>query len=195
MYKIIQETIDEIKIKLELLEKKDKYFLYSHNYKKLSPLSSEEVVLLEKKLHLTLPEDFKAFITQVISGGAGPDYGLFAIQDMIENFEENGKINALSQEFGSKMKNEYYHEYRQDVGDILLRVPGVLPINDCGCAINNILILTGPEKGFIWCDGGYDGIGPMITADKKRFTFIEYYLAWLNRGLERLEAYELKNLY
>lgn len=88
MDKTFQEIIDEIKTKLDLLIERDSYLLYStsrigHKYTKLPPLSLEEVTNLEEKIIITLPEDFKAFITQIAGGGAGPDYGIYSISQYI----------------------------------------------------------------------------------------------------------------
>ncbi|MFW9930645.1 MAG: SMI1/KNR4 family protein, partial [Candidatus Thorarchaeota archaeon] len=209
--KTIQKKITEIKTKLDLLIAIDKFFLYSvsayHKYEKLPPLSLEEVAILEEKLQITLPEDFRAFITQVASGGAGPSYGLYSIRHLINRIEKSGKLAFLSKEFvySNDMKYEDVNHVSYSDGishDNLIYfsdrntiIPGSLTISNCGCAIEIILVLQGPEKGNIWIDEGGYMISPGKSDDKKRITFTDYYLNWLNRGLKELEAYEPKNIY
>jgi hypothetical protein len=84
---------------LQLLQRKDRhrrtFGSVLHNYKLNPPLPVEEVEAFETKYSITLPEDYRYFITQVGNGGAGPFYGVFPLEGWAFNpvthkFDEPG---------------------------------------------------------------------------------------------------------
>ena len=48
-----------------------------HDYKLAPPLSGSMIKAFEDNHKVALPADYKYFITEIASGGAGPYYGLF----------------------------------------------------------------------------------------------------------------------
>ena len=51
-----------------------------HEYQLNETISLDEVEKLEKKWKITLPEDYKLFITEIGNGGMGPYYGLLPFE-------------------------------------------------------------------------------------------------------------------
>jgi hypothetical protein len=60
-------------------------------------------------------------------------------------------------------------------------VNGAIPVCHIGCALRRWLVVTGPERGHIWCDDRADqrGLYPLRLHGADRVTFIDWYLDWL----------------
>lgn len=75
-----------------------------HDYRLRPPLPASELESFEAKYAVSLPSDYKTFITQIGHGGAGPYYGLFPFgeQDDARDFckwEGGGLVGDLSRPF------------------------------------------------------------------------------------------------
>ncbi len=74
---------------LRLLKRKDRHWRIFgsglHHYELNPPLPVQEADAFEKKYGITLPEDYRYFITQVGNGGAGPFCGVFALGEWAFN--------------------------------------------------------------------------------------------------------------
>lgn len=72
-----------IKEKLEKLASRDpKYKVfgaYAHKYVLFPRLSERTVSAFERKWRVTLPADYRQFLTELGNGGAGPSYGVFKL--------------------------------------------------------------------------------------------------------------------
>jgi hypothetical protein len=76
----------------------------AHQYKLNPPLSISVVEAFEKQHGISLPEDYRSFITEIGNGGAGPFYGLFPFGMHDDGFdlcswEGGGMIGDLSKPF------------------------------------------------------------------------------------------------
>ena len=89
-------TIENLKAKHEKLKKLDGGGIFKsatyktfgsnvHRYKFNSRLSEYSLQSFEQSFSITLPADYKNFLTQIGNGGSGPYYGLFPLSDW--NFE------------------------------------------------------------------------------------------------------------
>lgn len=75
-----------------------------HNYELQPPLSPSVIEEFEKEHGVTLPEDYRHFITQIGNGGAGPFYGLFPFGQLddrrtLRSWDEGCLIGEVSQPF------------------------------------------------------------------------------------------------
>jgi hypothetical protein len=90
------ETIHHKHDRLKALDKQLQVFgARKHQYKSYL-LSDNEIINLEEKLGIRLPEDYRMFL-QVIGHGAGPYYGLFSPKEILDElFEKDcgGKSSA-----------------------------------------------------------------------------------------------------
>lgn len=72
---------DSIRSRIQALARKDKrrnvFGAGAHDYKLNEPLDAKEIESFEGRHQISLPDDYRNFITQVGNGGAGPAYGLF----------------------------------------------------------------------------------------------------------------------
>lgn len=51
-----------------------------HEMRLDAPLSADELADLERSIGVSLPEEYRAFLTEVSAGGAGPAYGVFPVR-------------------------------------------------------------------------------------------------------------------
>lgn len=207
-------TLQELKSKHDKLKKLDggsffKSGLYktfgsdTHRYKFNPCLTTETLSNFEKSHSITLPPDYKSFLTEIGNGGSGPAYGLFALLDW--NYElETEHNNFLSTDFPYTQKwNNKYALYTDDEDYTLTEefqkweqeyfsnkhITGSLRICHYGCAIYYLLVVTGTEAGNIWVDdrASDGGIYPALSnITGQTLTFINWYDEWLNENLKKL---------
>jgi hypothetical protein len=176
----------------------------AHGYEVHEPLTEHEVEMFERKHRVTLPEDYRSFLIHVGNGGAGPAYGIFRLGEMDDDFdytqwEENDDfVGVLSEPFPhTKAWNDLKGEPDYDLQDEdeldrqleafekkyydTKHVNGAIPICHIGCALRRWLVITGPERGRIWCDDRADkqGLYPLQLSNANRVTFLDWYLDWL----------------
>lgn len=178
-----------------------------HEFRLNAPLPKADVVAFENVHKVSLPDDFRQFLTNVGNGGAGPFYGVFPLGKMDDNFglrtwhEDDGFIGVLSKPFplreewndissqpSAELADQDESEYDRQM-DIFQStywrsslVNGAIPICHEGCALRIWLVLTGTQAGYLWEDrrSEYGGIKPLRLADGSSATFMGWYDAWLN---------------
>lgn len=81
------EQIKEKLAELRMLDgEQDLFGAAFHGYKLNDVCSEKEIKDFEDRFGCVLPADYKAFLTKVGNGGAGPGYGVFALGYMDRNF-------------------------------------------------------------------------------------------------------------
>lgn len=178
-----------------------------HGFRLNPPLPEADVIAFENVHNVSLPHDFRQFLTDVGNGGAGPFYRVFPLGKMDDNFglrtwrEDDGFVGVLSKSFpleeewndiSSQPSAELAEaEYRRRMdtfentylGSSL--VNGAIPICHEGCALRIWLVLTGTQAGYLWEDrrSEYKGLKPLRLAGGSSATFKEWYDSWLNACL------------
>jgi len=73
----------------------------------------------------------------------------------------------------------------RDYWDVAL-IGGAFPIAHQGCAVRDLLVVTGPRRGHIWVDerASYEGIRPEFTGDGGPLAFEGWYLRWLDEAAQ-----------
>ncbi|MFZ1083794.1 MAG: SMI1/KNR4 family protein [Terracidiphilus sp.] len=180
----------------------------THGFRLNPPLSEADVLIFERSNKVSLPEDFRQFLTCVGNGGAGPFYGIFPLGKMDDNFglkvwQENDYIvGILSERFphetewndlsalpsdGIRDKSEI--DRQMEVFDSVYwstsLVNGAIPICHEGCAIRIWLVVTGPQAGNLWEDRRSEngGLNPLRLSDGSLATFASWYDEWMNECL------------
>ena len=96
-------SIIEIKAKLNELKYLDKKFevfgALSHRYEFNERLSIDELIQFEEKYEIHLPEGYKAFLSEIGNGGAGPYYGIHPLQRDLGEFNPQNKFEHLKFNF------------------------------------------------------------------------------------------------
>lgn len=119
------------------------------------------------------------------------------VGDLSEPFPHRDRWNDLTGKPEFDASRETDHDYEDEYGERLdeweqnhywhpRQVNGAIPICHLGCAYRQWLVITGPEAGHIWCDDrvDYRGLYPLELDDKRRASFIDWYLSWLDDAIK-----------
>jgi len=179
----------------------------SHGFAVNPPLTEDDVRAFESRHVIVLPGDYRGFLIHVGDGGAGPAYGVLrlgeadaAVGTLSRPFPHTEEWNDLSgkPEYDSSKENDeaYWDEYHERLNAWReshywnpAHVDGAIRICDLGCALTQLLVVTGPEAGHIWDDGLADeaGLIPVESDEGERVTFLQWYFDWLNDALRKLK--------
>lgn len=178
-----------------------------HGFRLNPPPPEVDIMAFENSHNISLPHDFRQFLTDVGNGGAGPSYGVFPLGKMDDNFglgtwqEDDGFVGVLSEPFplgekwndvasqpSAELANLDESEYwrRMDIFQTTYwrssLVNGAIPICHEGCALRILLVITGTQAGYLWEDRRSEdgGVRPLRLADGSSATFTGWYDAWLN---------------
>jgi hypothetical protein len=199
--------VERIKIKLNLAKNTDSFFEVfgadSHKYRLDSPIDIKEVETFEKKYNISLPEEYKIFLTQIGNGGyehksqvgnsgAGPNYGIYKLGDKHQfcmGNSANPTLEYLTKEpfFNSKTTKEEWEKISENMSENITddeydkefeRVySGILTISACGCAGYTGIMLSGENKGrivYIYDELEYC---PQFAQEAN---FLDWYENWLD---------------
>lgn len=184
------ERVEIIKEKLHLLEKWDVSLnvlgVATPRHTVLSCVSEEQLKQFEQKHGVSLPEEFGLFLTKVCNGLAGPEHGLRSLEQSFihsslrDDFPHSKHWNMPGPASDLDIDHEKYAE--DYYADHL--VNGTLEICSAGC-YELLLIVSGPQKGEIWCDdrGSDNGIYPIATS------FFDWYENWLDSSLKKFPEF------
>ena len=181
-----------------------------HGFRLNPPLSESEVASFESVHGAQLPWDYRAFITTIGNGGAGPAYGVFPLGrwdgaggplepwpgsdglwgDLARPFPHVEAWNDLgTQPRDGVDLDPAEYERRMEAFDARYwdraLVDGAMPICHEGCAHRVLLIVTGREAGNLWYDSRASdgGLGPWLGPEGTRQTFTTWYEHWLQEAL------------
>jgi SMI1 / KNR4 family (SUKH-1) len=164
----------------------------SHGMRVNPPLSPEAVAAVEARLGVVLPEEYRAFITRIGDGGAGPAYGMFSLEQALRATEVHRVPDLLAQPFRhveaydpetdpewnafwDRVDEGGVSEEEQDLFGVREQ-RGALMLCHEGCGYMHMLVVTGPARGTMWMDGRCSdyGFSPFNV------TFLEWYERWLD---------------
>ena len=163
-------------------------------------LSEEDIKEFEHKHCITLPDDYRTFISEIGNGGFGPGYGLLPLDKAIVDFKLKDKPNiSLNEKFPyqDSWNEEWITSFNWDEGypeteivDAYIstsHIAGSLQISHFGHGCTFLLVVNGNEKGHIWFDGraDYSGLVPKLK-DGQRISFIEWYITFLDMEIENI---------
>lgn len=195
--------ISQLQEKLAELRHRDPQFgvfgSSKHRYILNPCLSEEQLEEAEVRYDIALPEDYRRFLLFMGNGGAGPNYGIFRLEESLEHsvndvhllrepFPHVQDWNLTAEELGLDPDRDcgaFDQAYFKDAN-----AQGALKISHEGCAYYAILVIAGRERGHIWWDGraGDGGIRPQyrLRESEVRLSFIDWYELWLNTSLEKV---------
>lgn len=178
-----------------------------HAFIRAPALSEGDVEEVEGQLGVRLPEDYRAFLIEVASGGAGPGYGVFVLRrdssgswgwegDGAELTERNSlnaafapsdvtvELAQLDAEAPSIDDAEAYEAWMDQRDDLLwnsTRTHGAVCLSHEGCAYRDWLVVSGPSRGQMWDDerAGDVDLAPSTTSSGVR-SFASWFGSWLS---------------
>ncbi len=112
--------------------------------------------------------------------------------DSMLNQGEPKQSDFASEEEFYKAHDKWVDDYYFDLQDEYWEkhaLDGAIPICHHGCCHRSWLVVAeGDEYGHIWEDlsPDFDGVAPATLPNKKRITFFDWYLNWLDESLQIL---------
>lgn len=156
------------------------------------PLPEAEVAAVEARLGVALPEEYRAFITRVGDGGAGPAFGLWRLGSGLREAGADAHPQLLATSFPHEQdwnpdKDPEVIAFwdRADAGEVSeaeedlqgrREAAGTLPLCDEGGGYTHLLVVTGPTRGTMWIDSRGADAGFLWI----RATFLEWYERWID---------------
>jgi hypothetical protein len=188
-------SLQRIRQKLDRLRVRDpEYQVFgsrSHKYRLGAPLSEADLHSFERQLGVSLPSEYRAFLTQLGHRGAGPYYGLFALDDQdpqnITTIDNLAEPFPWKDAFNGEASDDAIVDY-SDIEFLEMSLPGALYLCHYGCGLRVFLVVTGSCRGEVWHDFRDDsrGVYPVASQDGRRLTFLECYEQWLDKSLAKL---------
>ncbi|MCU7726093.1 SMI1/KNR4 family protein [Actinoplanes sp. KI2] len=158
----------------------------AHRFELGPPLTDDEVTAFEREHGVSLPEDYRAFITTIGNGGpgrwggAGPYYGLHSLQDWATSLWGMPGQSTLATPFPAE-PGRVFSDWPSEVAPDEDDEPycGTLALSDQGCGYLSILVVSGPARGRV-AGTGDTPAGPVFTRDAG---FLSWYERWLDAVL------------
>jgi tetratricopeptide (TPR) repeat protein len=179
----------------------------THGYVLAEPLSLDEVARFEAEHGVRLPDEYRAFLTQMGNGGAGPVYGIkplaawrpdafVQVVSRIKNREgevvaEAGTGARPALERAADPARPFpltgaWGPPNEELSNLPADFPaGAHPFDGCtylaeiGCGYSYFLVITGERAGEVWQD--YTAGDGAISPTGK--SFFAWYDAWLDAGI------------
>ena len=185
----IDERIGKIMRKMEKLSAKHpKFSCGKFPPEWYEPLADKAVKEYELQNQITLPEDYRRFITTVASGGTQPFYGLYCLGEGTQN-ELKAAVNKKFPYTIRKplcvaeLSDEEYDALFES--EELEADAGYVPLCHEGCGMYSILIVNSDDEdtyGTVWfydlCNdaGVYPLIDPVSRNTMSFLDWLEYYV-------------------
>ena len=166
------------------------YLGWSHRYRLEDPIAPEDIQRFEAVHGITLPAEYRAFLTELGNGGAGPGYGIWPLgkgedgplpdemlQHLSDDFAHSTAWNdtSLLDDASGAGPNPQSAYYDYSV------IAGAIEIGTDGCGLYYLLVLSGPASGQVWYDKRADGEGiePLRDEAGEIMSFGKWYSSWI----------------
>ncbi len=187
-----------------------------HDYRLRPTVPISVIESFEKQYGISLPHDYRSFITEIGDGGAGPFYGLlpFGKDDTDCDWHSSSLVGDLSKPFPhtgawnlpasfwsclpdpspdtpleeeDRLMNAWDRELEAHYWNPTI-MNGAIPICHQGCALRQWLVVHGEQTGFVWNDLRADsrGIAPVLDQSGNPVKFTDWYMEWLEDSLQKV---------
>ena len=176
----------------------------SHQYTLNPTLTEEAIAGFERKRGVRLPEEYRLYLLRVADGGAGPFYGLLALEDndgitvhtgapfpltadkpfvMSELYEEiEARVGGMDEDKAKEFRERTLDEHFTKV------TSGVTTHEGCGMC--NVPVVKGAEYGNVWYVDLANDVGAFSLTDpksRKPLDFLSWFELWLDAALSMTE--------
>lgn len=145
-------------------------------------ISADEVDDFESHWQVTLPQPYRQFLLTVGNGGVGPPaYGMVRLGEVPDGSQYGDMtsfelLRNLHRPFPFTAQCTYDEFGRATGANSRAAIDdGRLVLGTDGCAMNWLLVVSGPERGNIW----FENEGGMTPCPAPR-DFLNWYERWLN---------------
>jgi hypothetical protein len=152
----------------------------AHGFALGPPLAESEVRAFEDAHGVTLPADFRAFITQAGASGAGPYHGLLPLESWDLTLVDHTRApDWLARPccFAPDMPRDE-DTYAAATKDAIEPFQGAIAIVDQGCTYYAALVVSGPHRGRV--------MHVDVNGSVPYFVENEDFLSWYERWLDEL---------
>jgi hypothetical protein len=149
-----------------------------HRYALRPPLDAASVAAFESRHAVTLPAEYRRFLLEVGSCGAGPHYGLYPLDGggmLPVDLAEREQPGHLATAFPHTRAWNPVGTTSADQYGAAGRTTGSLVVCHFGCGATYRLVVTGPARGQVWFDDRCSAAG--LTPGP---TFDRWYGEWLH---------------
>ncbi len=182
----------------------------SHEYTLKPPLPVSVIHAFEDRHGVSLPEDYRLFLTEIGNGGAGTYHGLLPLgkDDDDRDWVKGGLVGDPGKPFlhttawnlptpfwdgepdwppgtpfeeQDRLMEARDRELEAHYWDPAI-MDGAVPICHTGCALRQWLVIHGGQRGHVWDDLRADqaGIAPVLDESGEPVTFAGWYMGWLD---------------
>ena len=196
------KNIKKLKQDLITLTKKDtqlKVFgAESHRYRLNPTLSKSYILQFEETHEIHLPDDYRIFLKEVANGGAGPNYGMYRLEDYYQSRFRSGSDagyvgkDFLKTPFPYTKSNQLKPLDPSDEDDaddglsdeeygkkFIKKFSGAITLSHQGCGYYDMLIVSGEERGTVWMDATVSDQGIRYVFN----SFADWYFDWLKSSI------------
>lgn len=189
----IREKIDRLS---KLDDQRDVFGANKHRYELNECITRSALSVIEDEYRISLPDDYRAFLSELGNGGVGPSFGLYRIEQSIDRlcrrqaFERKRGLPISGLQSESPFTDEDARNIiqRRLDGDTYYAIKrkgtrnGALEISHRGAAAD-FLIINGSQRGKMWClDENLGNWCPSVV-ELSRCDFLSWYEVWLEHWL------------
>ncbi len=139
-----------------------------HRYQFAAPLPEADLVAFESQHDVSLPNDYRYFISHIGNGGAGPNYGVKPLEHATRACDPSQPFPSTGNLFENPIGTFDY-----------CNIPGAIWLSDNGCGTTDNLIVNGAAYGCVW-----------TVLDERDYccatTFAEWYTRWVMSGINTI---------
>jgi hypothetical protein len=134
---------------------------HSHRFVLRPPLPEAAATRFEEEHGVLLPEGYRAFLTRLGNGGAGPYYGLLPLERCAAS---GGRTLSRPSPLWPRMPCDAAADALAGYGPGSL-ADGAITLIEQGCAYSSLLIVTGPHRGAVVNIDPYPSAPPYFARD------------------------------
>ena len=151
----------------------------THRWQRRPVLAEARVAAIEAGAGVRFPDDYRAYVTTVGDGGAGPYHGVLPL-------DHPAQLALLAGTCPLSLADPppAHPEQALAGGERASRDPwhGVVALADLGCDQAALLVVTGPARGTVWADARVAGVPALVPLAPSFTDFLGGGLAAVARG-------------